>query len=228
MAVITITGQFGAGENQLAARIVEKTGYLHVDRRIYEKVLKEYGIVNFKELLDKPLHFFDRLADDKKSTSDLLNKMYLLFAKGNNIVLHSRRAFLVLESFVNVLNVFLKAPKSARIQNLMSWEKISERSAAEKIEQQEAIRRGIIESYYKKKWDSVSPWTLVLNTQKLGLDLSEKFILEANAKISELDDIYGWQDGFPSIDTIETDPILEKAVNKAMETEIFQEQGKGA
>jgi cytidylate kinase len=226
MAVITITGQFGAGEDQLAARIVEKTGYLHVNRGIFEKVLKEYGIVNFKELLDKPLHFMDRLAGEKKSTSDLLNKMYLLFAKKNNIVLHSRRAFVVLESFVNVLNVFVKAPESARVRNLVGWENIGERSAADKIEQQEDIRRGVIESYYKKKWDSVSPWTLVLNTHKLGLDLCEKIILEANLQISKFDDVYGWQDGFPSIDTIETDSILERAVKKVMENEAVPEPRK--
>lgn len=228
MAVITITGQLGAGGNQLSARIAKNTGYMHVDRSIFEKVLKEYGIVNFKELLDTPLHFFDRLAGEKKSTSDLLNKMYLLFAKRNNIVLHSRRAFLVLESFVNVLNVFVKAPLTVRIQNLMDWENIGERSATEEIEQREAVRRGVIESYYKKQWDSVSPWTLVVNTHKLGLDLSEKIILEANSQISKFDNVYGWQDGFPSIDTIETDPILERAVKKVMENDLILEPGKGA
>ena len=226
MAVITITGQFGAGESQLAAKIAEKTGYQYVDREIFEEVLKEYGIVNFKELLDTPLHFLDRLAGEKRSTTDLLNKMYLLFAKGNNIVLHSRRAFVVLESFVNVLNIFLKAPKSIRIQNLTSWEQIGERSAAERIEQEEQIRRKIIESYYRKKWDSFAPWTLVLNTHKLGFDLSEKFILEANSRVARFDDAYGWQDGFPSIDTIETDPILERAVNKILDNKQVLVQGK--
>jgi cytidylate kinase len=216
MAVITITGQFGAGEERLAPRLAEKIGYQYVSREIFEEVLKEYGIVDFKELLDTPLHFLDRLAGEKRNTADLLNKMYLIFAKGNNIVMQSRRAFLVLESFVNVLNVFLKAPNPIRIQNLMSWEQIGERSAAEKIQKEEHTRKKIIESFYKKKWDSFRPWTLVLNTHKLGLELSEKFILEANSRISMSDDVFGWQDGFPSIDTIEIDPILEQAVNKVL------------
>ena len=216
MAVITITGHMGAGENLLAPKIAEKLGYQYVDRTIFEEVLKEYGIVNFKEVLDTPLHFLDRLAGEKRNTADLLNKMYLIFAKGNNIVLQSRRAFLVLESFVNVLNVFLKAPKTIRIQNLMSWKQIGDRSAREKIQQEENIRKKIIESFYKKKWDSFSPWTLVLNTHKLGIELCEKFILEANSRVATCDDLCGWQDGFPSIDTIEVDPILEKVVDKVL------------
>jgi cytidylate kinase len=216
MAVITITGQMGAVEDHFARNIAEKIDYQYVGRTIFEEVLKEYGIVNFKEMLDTPPNFLDRLAGEKRNTADLLNKMYLIFAKANNIVLHSRRAFLVLESFVNVLNVFLKAPKPIRIQNLMSWEQIGERSAMEKIQKEEHTRKKIIESFYKKKEDSISPWTLVLNTHKLGFELCEKFILEANSRVAVCDDVCGWQDGFPSIDTIEVDPILEKAVNKVL------------
>jgi cytidylate kinase len=216
MAVITITGQLGASEDNFAPKLAEKMSYQYVDRRIFEEVLKEYGIVNFKEMLDTPPHFLDRLAGEKRNTADLLNKMYLLFAKRNHIILHSRRAFLVLDSFVNVLSVFLKAPKTIRIQNLMTWEQIGERSAAEKIEEEEHTREKIIESFYKKKWDSFLPWTLILNTHKIGFDLCEKFILEANSRISMSDDVFGWQDGFPSIDTIEIDPILEQAVNKVL------------
>jgi cytidylate kinase len=216
MAVITITSQLGASEDQFAARLAEKLSYQYVDRKKYEEVLKEYGIVNFKEMLDNPPHFLDKFAREKRDTADLLNKMYLLFAHRNNIVLHSRRAFLILESFVNVLNVFLKAPKFVRIQNLMRWEQIGERSAAEKIQEEENTRKKIIESFYKKKWDSFSPWTLVLNTHKLGFELSKKLILEANSQVATFDDAIGWQDGFPSIDTIEADPILEKAVNKVL------------
>jgi cytidylate kinase len=216
MAVITITGQLGAGEDNFAPNLAEKMGYQYVDRTIFEEVLKEYGIVNFKEMLDTPPNFLDRLAGEKRNTADLLNKMYLIFAKANNIVLHSRRAFLVLESFVNILNVFLKAPEPIRIQNLMSWEQIGERSAMEKIQKEENTRKKIIESFYKRKEDSISPWTLVLNTHKLGFELCEKFIVEANSRVAACDDVCGWQDGFPSIDTIEVDPILEKAVNKVL------------
>jgi len=216
MAVITITGQLGAVEDHFAHNIAAKLDYQYADRTIFEEVLKEYGIVDFKELLDTPLHFLDRLAGEKRNTADLLNKMYLIFAKANNIVLHSRRAFLVLESFVNVLNVFLKAPKPIRIQNLMSWEQIGERSATEKIQKKEHTRKKIIESFYKKKGDSFSAWTLVLNTHKLGFELCEKFIIEANSRVAAGDDVCGWQDGFPSIDTIEVDAILANAVNKVL------------
>ena len=216
MAVITIAGQLGAGGEQLALRLSQKLDYYYVDRKTFENVLKEYGIVDCCELLDQPLHFLDRFAGEKRDTADLLNKMYLIFAKQNNIILYSRRAYLVLESFVNVCNVFIKAPRATRIQNLMTWEEIGQRSATEKVQEEAQARKSIIESFYKKRWDSFSPWTLVLDTHKLGLELAERCILEANTRVAECDEVCGWQDGFPSIDTIEVDPILEKAVHKMM------------
>ena len=216
MAVITISGQVGSGENRLADQVSKKLGYRLVDRAVFEEVLKEYGIVDFKQLLDTPLHFLDQLAGEKRNTADLLNRMYLLFAKKNNIVLQSRRAFLVLDAFVNVVNVFLKAPLNFRIQNLMETEKIGERSAADRITREEKNREKIIESFYKRKVDSLAPWTLVIDTHKLGLDLAEKMIFDSIARASECDDICGWQNGFPTIDTIEPDPIMEKAVEKVL------------
>lgn len=225
MSVITISGQVGAGGSIVARRVAKALGYKYVDRGVFEEVLKEYGIVDFKDLLDSPLHFLDLLAGEKRNTADLLNKMYLLFAKKNNIVINSRRAFLVLDPFINVLNAFLKAPPMVRIQNVMNWESIGERSAADYIKKEEQTRTKIIESFYKKKWDSIVPWTLVLNTHKLGLELAEKIIIDANAEVAKFDELYGWQDGFPTIDTIETDPILEKAVDKVLpefETEGLQ------
>lgn len=216
MAVITITGLVGTGEKRLAKKIADNLGYIYANRSIFAEVLKEYGIVDSKELLDMPLHFFSPLAGELRNTADLLNKMYLVFAKRNNVVLHSRRAFVVLDSFASVLSVFLKAPRINRTQNLMTWEDISERAAVEKIEKEERTRKKIIGSYYKKEWDSLLPWTLVLNTHKLGLELCEKFIIESHAQVATLDDVFGWQDGFPSLDTIEVDPILEKAVNKVL------------
>jgi cytidylate kinase len=227
MSVIAISGQVGAGEHIVARRVAKELGYKFVDRGVFEEVLKEYGIVDLKDLLDSPLQFLDRLAGEKRDTADLLNRMYLLFAKMNNIVINSRRAFIVLDPFINVLNVFLKAPRTVRVQNLMSWEGIGERSATDYISKEERLRNKIIETFYKKKWDSILPWTLVLNTHKLGFELANKFIIEANAKISKYDDMLGWQDGIPSIDTIETDPILEKAVNKIMPNfgaEVSQEE----
>ena len=49
-----------------------------------------------------------------------MNRLYLTVAKLNNVVLVSRRAYLILNPFLNVINVFLKAPETVRIHNVMA------------------------------------------------------------------------------------------------------------
>ena len=130
------------------------------------------------------------------------------------MVIHSRRAFLVLEPFVNVLNVFLKAPFSSRVQNIMKWKQIDQSSAAEGIRTEEETRRKIIESFYHKRWDSIEIWDLVLDTSLFGMDQAGKMIVEACGAVAKYDELFGWQDGLPTIDTIEVDPIMESVVDR--------------
>ena len=214
MAVITVAEEFGSGADIVSESVAKELGYRLANRSIFEEVLKEYGIVNFKEILDMPPRFFDSRAKEKRSAADILNTMYLLFAKKNNMVIQSRQAFLVIEPFINVLNVFLKAPISNRIQNIMKWKQIDETAAVEKIKAEEETRIKIIESFYNKRWDSISLWDLVINTHVFGLALARKMVVEACNEVAKYDELYGWQDGLPTIDTIEVDPIMESVVDR--------------
>jgi len=214
MAVITVAEEFGAGAEILAGEVAKQLGYRLADRSVFEDVLKEYGIVNFKEILDMPPRILDARAKEKRSAADILNSMYLLFAKKNNVVIRSRRAFLVLEPFVNVMNVFLKAPISFRVQNVMNWQQADQTAAVARIKTEEESRIKIIESFYNKRWDSLALWDLVINTHLLGLDLARQIIVEACAEVAKYDELFGWQDGLPTIDTIEVDPIMESVADR--------------
>ena len=216
MSVITIFGQVGAGDHFVAKKVAENLGYHLVDRPLIEEVLKQYGIVDYEQLLDTPSRLFDGLADDKRNANDLLNSLYLLFAQRGNVVILSRRAFISLEPFINVFTVFLKAAKSERIKYIMREMSMDARAAEEYIAKEEEKSRGIVESIYNRKWDSMKPWTLIVDTHKLGLEKVITMITDANSKIAEADGYFGWEDGIPTTDTIETDPIMEKAVDALM------------
>jgi cytidylate kinase len=129
------------------------------------------------------------------------------------VVIRSRRAYLVLEPFLNVMNVFLKAPMSCRVQNIMNWQQADETAAVAQIRSEEEARIIIIESFYNKRWDSLDVWDLVINTHLLGLDLARQIVIEACSEVAKYDELFGWQDGFPTIDTIEVDPIMESVVD---------------
>ncbi|MFW5729398.1 MAG: AAA family ATPase, partial [Spirochaetota bacterium] len=129
MSVVTISGQAGAGDEVVASRVADALGYRLIDRPVVLKVLEQYGIVEYEQLLDTPPHLFDGLGSEKQSANDLLNRLYLLFAKRNNVVIVSRRAYISLEPFLNSFAVFLKAPHNVRVRNVMKWEELSQAEA---------------------------------------------------------------------------------------------------
>ena len=217
MSVISVTGHFGAGEDFVAEKTAEALGYKVLERPLFEEILKEYGIVEYDKLLDSPPHFFDGLTSQRSNVNDLLNGIYLFFARQNNCVIVSRRAFLVLEPFINVINVFLKAPLSVRIDNVMKFEHIDEKAALEKIKEEEKIRSSIVEAFHRKSWDSLESWSLIADSKKFGIDRVADMIIEANREVVKSDELFGWQDGMPTTDTIEIDPVLEATINRVLD-----------
>lgn len=217
MSVITITGQVGAGEEELARKTAEALHYELLERPLFEEILKEYGVVEYAKLLDSPPHFFDGLSDQKQNVNDLMNSIYLFFAKRNNCVIVSRRAFLVLDPFINVINIFVKAPLSVRIDGIMKKEKVDDKRALDIITEQEKIRSGIVESFHNKSWDSLDLWSLIADSKKFGIQRVADMIIEANREVMKNDELFGWQDGMPTTDTIEIDPVLEKTIRRVLE-----------
>lgn len=201
----------------MGRRVAEALGSRIVDRNIFEEVLKKYGIVEFEELLDSAPGFWTRFDRRRQDMVDVLNKVYLGFAKKNNIIFISRRAYLVLDPFVNVLNVCLKAPEAARVQNVMAWRSIFQRDAVELVRKSEEIRVNFIEAFTKGHWDSLQPFSLVINTHRIGFELAQEWIVAAANRLGRYDQQTGWQDGIPTIETIEPDPIMEDVINQVFE-----------
>ena len=48
MAVITISGEYGSEASEIARRVAAALNYHYVDPVLIEKILDEYGLVEFK------------------------------------------------------------------------------------------------------------------------------------------------------------------------------------
>lgn len=218
MSVVTISGQAGSGYTAFGKNLAGSIGYKLVDREVFVAALKEYGVVDIKELLETPPSVFERLGGERQEAISLLNKMYQCFAKQDNVVIISRRAYLVLYKYINVLNVFLESPIEERIQNVVMTNKITEGEAERIVRYEENVRIKLIESFYHEKWDSFLPFSLVVNTHKIGFDLTENIIIEAASRLGTQDHHKKMQEkeAYSSIYDIETDPVLESVVQKVL------------
>lgn len=218
MSVVTISGQVGSGYPDFSERLAKRMGYKLVNRDVFKTVLIKYGFVDTEELLDTPPSIFERLGGDRHEAIALLNNMYHCFAKQDNLVIASRRAYLVLHKYINVLNVFLESPLEERIQNVMKIRQVDEGDAEKIVRYNERVRIKLIESFYDEKWDSFLPFSLVVNTHKIGLDLTENIIVEAASKLGTQDHHRKMQKkkAYASIHDIKTDPVLEDVVKKVL------------
>ena len=216
MSVVTISGQAGSGYTRFGKRMAQSLGYTLIDRSVFEEVLKEYGLVEFEEILDTPPHLFDRFAGERHEAIGLLNRMYLSIAKRDNVLIISRRAYLVLYRFINVLNVFLESPLADRIDNVVSERSISRASAAEIVNHDENVRIKLIEAFYDEKWDSFLPFSLVVNTHKIGLDLTEQIITEAATRLGTHEHHKQMEKVYSTLAEIESDPVLDEAISRAI------------
>lgn len=218
MSVVTISGQAGSGYAEFGRNLSRAIGYKLIEREVFVAVLKEYGVVNIKELLDTPPSLFERLRGDREEAIGLLNKIYLCLAKQDNVVIVSRRAYLILYKYINVLNVFLESPISDRIKNVVKERKITENEAERIVRYDENVRVKLIESFYNEKWDSFLPFSLVVNTHKIGFDLTENIIIEAASRLGTHDHHLKMQeeDAYSSIHDIVTDPVLEAVVQRVL------------
>jgi cytidylate kinase len=143
--------------------------------------------------------------------------MYLSVAKLDNVVIISRRAYLVLYRFINVLNVFLESPLADRVANVASERGISSHAATEIVNHDENVRIKLIEAFYDEKWYSFLPFSLVVNTHKIGLDLTEKIITEAATRLGTHKHHKEMEKVYSTLAEIETDPVLDEAISRAIQ-----------
>lgn len=218
MSVVTISGQAGSGYTDFGKRLAKTIGYKLVDRDIFAAVLKEYGFADTKELLDTPPSIFERIGGERHEAIELINKMYHCFAKQDRVVIVSRRAYLVLYKYINVLNVFLESPLEDRIKNVVENRQVSESEAEKIVRYDENVRIKLIESFYHEKWDSFLPFSLVVNTHKIGLDLTENIIVEAASRLGTHEHHIKMQkdEAYSCIKDIKVDPVLETVIKKVL------------
>ena len=109
-----------------------------------------------------------------KFQSDAIRKA----ASEGSCVFVGRCADYVLRDFQNVVNVFVTAPMSFRIENIVSKDGMSPEEARKLIEQGEHRRAEYYNYYTGKKWGVAQSYDLCIDSSLLGIQQTEKFIAE--------------------------------------------------
>lgn len=218
MTVLTISRELGSEGTFIARQVAQQLGYHFVDKVVIEKVLDQYGFVQFEEAYESSAGFWSRYDSLKLTMVNFLNQIILAFAHYNEVVIVGRGSFAVLAGLADVLNVRIKAPRLLRISRVMAQQGIAERDKAEAlIKESDKVRAVFVESWYGVRWNTAKEFDLVLDTGKVPPDLAVTWLAETLRYMAQRQ--VGDQ---PSTRRIQVDPVLNEVITKVLEREAVQ------
>lgn len=215
MAVLTISRELGSEGAYVAQKVAQELDYHFVDKAIMEKVLNQYGFVQFEKAYESEAGFWSRYDTLKPMLVKFLNEVIQALAHHGNVVILGRGSFAVLDGLADVLNVRIKAPLPVRISRVMAQQDITEvAKAAALVKDSDKVRAAFVDSWYGVRWDTVSHFDLVIDTGKVFPDLTATWLTEALRDVAQRP--IGEQ---LSTRTIQVNPVLDSVISQVLECE---------
>ena len=178
MHFITFSRKMGTNGTEIARQVANKLGYQFYDTEAIENAAREMGFLeNIKEIDEKAPSLFQRLFSHKPAIElDRLNSIVYELAKKGNAVFLGRGGHILLKSFSCALHIRVTASIERRVQNLI--QRGSQREGALKaIERSDHERGAFIKFAFGVDWENPNLYDLVLNMDKLSIDLGVNTVL---------------------------------------------------
>lgn len=184
MTVITISREFGSQGGMIAQRVADKLGYTLVTKHTFEKILRQYGLVQLDELYQSS-SFWAQLDSANLDLIARLNAIILGFARLDNRIILGRGGFAVLRPYANVLHVRIQAPFPVRVQRVMARENLSLLEAETRPAENDKARAKFVQGFYEADFYAhPGVFHMVLDTEFLPIETISSWIVEAAHTLS--------------------------------------------
>ena len=203
--VVTIGRQFGSGGREIGEKVAEYFGIKCYDKELLSRAAKESGFC--EEMLEN--------HDERPTSSFLYNLVMDTYSFGYNAshfvempishkvflaqfdaikkiadegpcILVGRCADYALESYDNVVSVFIHADMDARIRRIARIYDLPDNKAKDKIVKTDKKRASYYNYYTNKRWSDAVSYELCLNSSQLGIEGTAHIIEEYIARKESL------------------------------------------
>lgn len=187
--IITIGRQYGSGGREIGQKLAADLGIKLYDKEMLDRAAKESGICQelFETHDEKPTNsFLYSLVMDTYSLGyssgtyndmPLNHKVFLAqfdaikkIADEGPCILVGRCADYALESYDNVMSVFIHADLNARIRRITRLYDLTDAKAKDTILKTDKKRASYYNYYTNKKWADVESYDFSLSSSELGID----------------------------------------------------------
>ena len=205
--IITIGREFGSGGCEIGHKLAEKLGIKCYDKDMLDLAAKESGICEeiFESHDEKPTSsFLYSLVMDTYSMGysgntytdmPINHKVFLAqfdaikkIADEGPCILVGRCADYALESYPNVVSIFIRADMEDRIRRVATRLDLTDAKAKDLINKTDKKRASYYNYYTNKKWGDAESYDICINSSKFGVDGCVKAIkdfLELEASLEE-------------------------------------------
>jgi hypothetical protein len=193
--IINVGRQLGSGGHDIGRMLALDFQAKYYDRELMNLAAKESGFSEkFFEENDEKKGFFKGLFNvqtshlsggsmyktnfSQESLFQFQSEAIIKAAREGSCVFVGRCADYVLRDFGNTVNIFISAPMSFRIEQIMNKQHLDPEAARKFIEQKESKRAAYYNYYTGKKWGAAESYDLCIDTSILGIMETEKLIAE--------------------------------------------------
>lgn len=198
--VITIGRQFGSAGHHIGELVANSFGIPFYDKSILSRAAKESGFC--EEMIqnhdERPTNSFlynlvmDTYSFGYNSSSfvdmPISHKVFLAqfdaiksYANEGPCVIVGRCADYALADYDNVLNLFIYADEEFKVKHLLESENLNLKNAQEAKDlyiKKDKQRQSYYNYYSSKKWGRAESYDLCINSAKLGIEGTAKFITQ--------------------------------------------------
>lgn len=197
--IITLSRQFMAGADKVAARVAESLGWTVVDDAFIEALAERSGFdpEDVKGLEERVPSFIERFAQSSAlSTPEFLvsapdaiaepetiklahvtRELVAELGRRDRVVLVGRAAAAVLARERDAIHVFLVASVAYRVAEAMRRHGMSEAQARAAVAERDTSRARYHRELYQRVWADPVNYHFVLNTELLGVEGAADLIL---------------------------------------------------
>ena len=201
--IINVGRQLGSGGHDIGRMLALDFQAKYYDRELMNLAAKESGFSEkFFEENDEKKGFFKGLFNvqtshlsggsmyktnfSQESLFQFQSEAIIKAAREGSCVFVGRCADYVLRDFGNTVNIFISAPMSFRIEQIMNKQHLDPEAARKFIEQKESKRAAYYNYYTGKKWGADESYDLCIDTSILGIMETEKLIADFIRKKFEI------------------------------------------
>ncbi len=195
--IITIGREFGSAGREIGYKVAEAFGIKLYDKEMLARAAKESGICEeiFQSHDEKPTNsFLYSLVMDTYSMGysgntytdmPINHKVFLAqfdaikkIADEGPCILVGRCADYALESYKNVVSVFIHADLPSRIHRIARIYNLTDAKAKDMIIKTDKKRASYYNYYTNKKWSDAESYELCLTSSELGIEGTAKAIID--------------------------------------------------